>query len=982
MSTTQDTTHAGDGRESYDLGPFQRAAMGTGTRTVSLRAQAPAGPVEELRDAVLAAVSAAPVLTAEYVDVPGMRVPRQATTPCTVSDDGGGAWTVRGGTLRATVTGSDSGRELELVCDAAFADTASVSLLLADISLRLEGRTPEPAVDFLVVAPGHIAMLREGELAAEEDYWARRREHAGEGLGLEEVVPGLGTGGGASPVSASRSLTPEESAALEALAQDLGCEAADLVQLALEAVLLRLGAAPGALGGIEDARDLMGLRGTIGPLSQVVPGAGRAVDPAGTARDSLKALREQRARDAEMLGGPAFPPYTERPALVLDRTGGPAAPRGWRVLSWHNPVGGGATLAPWRHDGTWELRAQTERGGGHGPLESLVAMWSGLLLDLLARPDAPLSELALLSDEASAGIVGGAERAPAESVTARLERHFAERADAPVCRRGERVWTYGVLRERMDRIRGALSHLPRGAVVAIALDPGFDLVAAQAAVLWHGAVFLPLSKEEPPARVLDALERSGASALLVEEGIPGLRTPPSCETVDLSGLDARPLAPAPPADVPSGAPAYMMRTSGSTGRPKLLAISRGSLDNYLRWVDESLLGEGEEFPLVSSPVFDASLKQTLGSLYAGAALRLLESDRLDPGAVRDELAGLDTRLVLNCVPGYLSELLAADERHETAMPIARFLVGGEPLPPELVRRVAKRYPDSELWNLYGPTETTATATAGRITDPDRVHVGRPVAGAGLAVVDTHGSVLPPGVRGEVVITGPGLSSGYVSGHAGASPFTPLVSGGSSRPSYRTGDIGVVDHAGDLWLMGRSDSQVKINGWRIDPGELERVAQRIEGVQDTAVVLDDRAEERCLRLFTTGEAGAEYVLERLRETLPAPMLPASVTPLERFDTGVTGKVDRRALLERLEERREFSPEEYTPQELVVATAWREILKQGWPPPQADFFGAGGHSLLLARLVNRLRSEGHRRLSLRQVVRNPTVSSMAALIDHTA
>lgn len=982
MSTTQDMTRTESGQEPRDLGPFQRAAMGTVPHMVVLRALAPAGPVEELRDAVVAAVTAAPVLTAEHVEVPGMRVPRQVSTPCTVDKGDDGEWVVRGGTLRATVTASDAGRELEIVCSAAFADTSSLNLLLANVSLHLEGRTPEPAVDFFVVAPGHIAMLREGELDAEETYWARRREDAGDGLGLDDIMPVSDTEEDSSAADVRRPLTPEESEGLDALAESLGCEVADLAQLALDTVLLRLGAAPGVLGRFEDARGLMGLEGTIGPLGQVVPGSGALVDLLGTARDSLGALTEQRKKDAEMSGGPAFQPYTDRPGLVLDRTGGPVAPQGWRILSWWNPVGGGIALGSWRHDGVWELRAQTERGGAER-LKALVAMWSGLLRDLIARPGARLSELQLLPDGVSAGFMEERERPSGESVTARLERHFTERADVPACRQGERTWTYGMLRDRMGRIAEALSHLPRGAVVAVALEPGFDLVAAQTAVLWVGAVFIPLSQDEPPARLLDALERSEASALIVEgEGGPELRLPPSCERIELAGLDTRPFSPTAPADMPSEAPAYMMRTSGSTGRPKLLEISRGSLDNYLRWVEESLLGEGEEFPFVSSPVFDASIKQTLGSLYSGAAVRLLESDRLDPEAVRDELAGLDGRIVLNCVPGYLSELLAADERRETVMPITRFLVGGEPLPSELVRRVGKRYPDAEIWNLYGPTEATATATAGRITDPDRVHVGRPVAGAGLAVVDSHGAVLPRGVRGEVVITGPGLSSGYVAGHEGPSPFTPLDLAGSSRPSYRTGDVGYIDREGDLRLMGRADSQVKINGWRIDPGELERVAQGIEGVQDAVVVLDDRSEERCLRLFTTGGAEAEYVLERLREVLPTPMLPASVTPLERLDTGVTGKVDRKALLERSAEREAFSPEEYTPRELAVATVWKEILQQGWPDPRTDFFNAGGHSLLLARLVNRLRAGGHRELSLRQVVRNPTVASIAALIDHTS
>ncbi|WP_435109851.1 AMP-binding protein [Nocardiopsis synnemataformans] len=985
MSTTQETPETTSG-QPYDLSPFQRASVGGASRTVTLRAQAPEGPLEALRDAVAASVAAAPVLTSEYVPVPGMRIPKQANTPHTVRSGASGEWIIQGGTFHATVSETTAGRRLDLSCDTAFMDTASAELLLADIALRLVGAPRErtSGVDFSTVASGHTLMLHEGELSAEEAYWSERRTAGGRGPRLEDLIPGAGTGAGNAPTTVVRRLSPEMSEKLDELAERSGCAVADLAQLALETALLRLGGTLGLLGRAEDARGLMGLDGAIGPLTQVVPGGERVLDLTGHARNAVNTLVEQRAADAEMLGGPALPPYGEQPVLVMDRTCGPRAPEAWRILSWQYPVGGDITLAVWHHDGAWELRAQANQGRGPDQVDTLTALWSGLLMDLLGRPESQLSELALLPPEASDELADAARsKLPAAvSVTTRLAQHFAERPDAPACFLGERVWSYGQLRERTGQIASALSHLPPGAVVAIMAEPEFDLVAAQLAVLWRGGVFIPLSREEPSARVLDALDRAGAAAVLVGGEPARFQAPSSCERISLDdiGAEAPPLGA--PADVAPQAPAYMMRTSGTTGRPKLLAISRGSLDNYLRWVDESLLVGDEEFPVVSSPVFDASLKQTLGAVYAGTAVRLLESDRLDPDAVRAELAGLRGRLVLNCVPGYLSELLASDEQHDSTMPITRFLIGGERLPARLVARVLKRYPDSELWNLYGPTEATATATAGRITDEERVHVGRPVAGAGLTVVDPYGAVLPRGARGEVVITGPGLSDGYVSGHEGTSPFTPLRLGRGSIPSYRTGDLGVIDQEDRLWLMGRVDHQVKVNGWRIDPEELERVAQEVEGVRDAVAVLDDRAEQPCLRVFATGEVTSELVLKHLGEVLPKPMLPASVTLLDRFDTGVTGKVDRRGLLERLGEQVETSPEDYTPQQLIVATVWREVLQQGWPAPQADFFSSGGHSLLLARLVNRLRAEGHHQLSLRKVVRNPTVASMAALIAPSA
>jgi acyl-coenzyme A synthetase/AMP-(fatty) acid ligase len=434
-----------------------------------------------------------------------------------------------------------------------------------------------------------------------------------------------------------------------------------------------------------------------------------------------------------------------------------------------------------------------------------------------------------------------------------------------------------------------------------------------------------------------------------------------------------------PVPVEDDALAYLLRTSGSTGVPKLVGVTRASLDNYLDWVARELLTDDVALPVVSSPVFDASLKQTLGVVYRGSCVWILTGDRFDVAAVHAELAAATTAVALNCVPSYLSALLAEDAANGTGgrPPISRFLIGGEPLGEGLVHRIRQRFPDAEVWNLYGPTEATATTTAGRVAADEDIHVGTPVAGAAVAVIDEHGALVPAGVRGEVVIAGPGLSPGYLAGHDGPSPFVDLDLTGRRVPVYRTGDLGVLHHSGRLCLAGRRDSQVKLNGWRIDVREVERVSQRAHGVRDAVVVLDDRAEP-CLRAFVTGDADDEVVMGELRAALPRPMVPRSVTVLAHFPVMATGKVDRAALLTQVTSPAEASPDEYDAEELAVATAWRQVVGRGWPRRDDEFFSVGGHSLLLARLVNLLRAQGNDHLSLRQVVRRPTVASIAALI----
>lgn len=953
-----------------DLGLFQRAALSAGTRRLGLRVHVPNTAPQRLLDALTGAIAAFPVLTSVHVPVAELRVPRQASMPLTVRAVDGG-WELEGGTLRGAVGATASGTSLDFSCETAFADTASIGLLLAEVRQRLDGGPGAEAPDFAAVAQGHNAMWRDGELADEELFWATcKHRNADDGLRLADVLPHLDNGGTA-PITLRRRLTNDRDDRLVALAAETDNTPAELALLALATLTLRLGLSRTALGATADARELMGLPGVVGPLTQVVP-VGWQVELDANARTALRTVREQSAETAQMIGGPAFSPEDARPDLVFDHAGAPVVPQGWELLSWSCPVDGEITLGMRAEGGHWLLRAESAGPVAHGRVEALLSMWCAVVDTLVQQPERSLAELPLVSPRAAATVAAAlaTHREPAESLVSRLHRHITETPDVPAYRRGEQTWTYRWLGERIAAISAALADVPVGGVVAVLAEPEPDLVAALAAVLWRGAVFLPLSVQEPTERITDALRRSGAVALLTgTNGVP----PAGVDVIRLSALPARPLDA--PAEVPADALAYLLRTSGSTGLPKLVGIRRESLENYLRWVEESLLVDWVELPVVSSPIFDASLKQTLGPVYAGRAVRLLEADRLDPAAVQAELAALDTPVALNCVPSYLSALLAEDTG---TMPVRRFLVGDEPLPSELVARVQRAYPEAEVWNLYGPTETTATATAGRIFADDDVHVGPPVAGAQVVITDERGAVLPDGVRGEVVIAGPGLGVGYLSDHSGQFPFAPLVLGGETFPSYRTGDLGVLDRRGFLRLYGRKDDQIKLNGWRIEPREIEQAAQRVPGVRDAVAVLDDRPAHPCLRVFVTGSAETDEVTARLREVLPPQMLPESATVVTRLATTATGKVDRRALLDSVSLRPEASPEDYDPEQLAVATAWREVVQRGWPHPDEDFFAAGGHSLRLARLVNLLRSRGYEQLSLRQVVRNPTVESIARLI----
>ncbi|MFH8342919.1 AMP-binding protein [Streptomyces sp. AM6-12] len=979
--------------DPIELSPLQRSSLSAGERRLTLRVRVPAASATALRDALTSAVAAAPVLTADRVLMAGLRVPRQRSA-------GAGSWHtseegslhMMAGTLSVTIESDWDGPLLTVSCDTLFADTGSMTLLLAEIDRNLDGSNAArgPHLDFLAVAQEHCAMLREGQLQDEENYWAARRRPAGtRELSLTDAVPGVDADTDEGAVSIARTMPQDQVERLLALAADVGCTVEEVAYLALDTVVRRLGLDPQALGLRCDARELMGLPDLIGPLTQTVP-AGWKLDLTGSAATVLSGRLQERQDATDMLGGPALSADSPRPALVFEQAGVPEMPKGWFLDSWSYPVDGEAAFSLRISGSTWRLHIECVEEIGRARAQALLSLWSGLLEDLVSRPAEPLGSFRLLPlGEAESVARGLASRQRTSSVRRLVDtllNRVRNTPTAPACRQGERSWTYRQLGARVAALSAALPAMEDGPVVAILAEHEFDMLAAKMAALWRGAAFLPLSPQEPPARLTDALEKAQAAVVLTGVGAPSVPLPQGCRAITMADVvddDSADLGE--PAVVDDAAPAYLLRTSGSTGVPKLVAISRHSLDNYLTWASDDLLDDGAQIPVLSSPVFDASLKQTLGVLHRGGCVWLLAADRLDLSAVRAELAAEHRPITLNCVPSYISALLddsgTADSplaSGTTTLRISRFLLGGEALDEELTRRIWQRFPRADIWNLYGPTETTATATAGRIEPGAGIHVGRPVAGARLAIVDASGEVLPPGVLGEVVITGPGLANGYLNGHEGASPFVALSVGGTEFAAYRTGDLGYLDDAGTLRIAGRRDSQIKLNGWRIDLREIERAAQRADGVRDTVVVLDRSGVEPSLRAFITGNAEANAVLAELRATLPGPMVPASVTVLPLFPTTVTGKVDRQALLDAVTSFPEASPNDYDPEELLVAKTWREVVGHGWPRPDDEFFAAGGHSLLLARLVNVLRAKGHDHLSLRQVVRRPTVASIAALI----
>ena len=510
----------------------------------------------------------------------------------------------------------------------------------------------------------------------------------------------------------------------------------------------------------------------------------------------------------------------------------------------------------------------------------------------------------------------------------------------------------------------------RGERIGVTMERTPDLLVAMLATWKAGCAWVAIDPDLPAARA----ERIATEAEVREI----LAAPLPWPELARQPRDA-PQVPVDPRDL-----AYLLFTSGSTGGPKGVMVEHGSVVNYLTWVEGALLAaEPRAIAATSRPSFDASLKQLWAPLLAGRPVWLVPEEVVaDPARL---LALLPRRgdFTLNCVPWLWSTLLdhlagaPAARRH-----LKRLLLGGEELTRELVDRTFALLPDLELWNLYGPSEVTANATAARLLPGAPISIGRPIANATALVLDRNGGLAPVGVTGELHVGGVGLARGYWrSPQTTAERFVGDPFGGGRL--FRTGDLVRRRADGCLEFLGRLDQQVKLRGFRLELGEVEAALAAHPAVRRAAAAVDGVGRGPQLvayaELHAPGAASTAELRRFLVAALPDYMVPARIVLLEALPRNAHGKIDRRALAA-------ASPADgngewvapRTAEEAGVASIWEAVLDAAPIGAHASFFALGGHSLLLAQVLSRIRQAFGVEVPLRELFDEPTVEGCAAAI----
>ncbi|HEX2190457.1 MAG TPA: amino acid adenylation domain-containing protein, partial [Longimicrobiaceae bacterium] len=630
-------------------------------------------------------------------------------------------------------------------------------------------------------------------------------------------------------------------------------------------------------------------------------------------------------------------------------------------------------------------------------VERFVEHFRTLLEGAAHAPGTPLAELPLLAPAERAQLLedwGVAPPVPTEWTA--LHRVFETWAalapSAPAVSAGEVAWSFGELNARADRLAGALRALGVGpeARVAVCLERTPELVAAVLGVLKAGGAYVPLDPAQPAERLAAILADSGAATLVTRPALAD-RLPGFGGAVVDAGADHGAPSPGgqPRAPLPDSL-AYVVYTSGSTGAPKGVMVGHAALTRRLLALrDRFGLRAGETFAALASPAFDIWGFETFAPLLAGAQVRLLP-----PEAVRDadRLAGeLATVDAFHAVPALMREVVRRVRSGPGTLPgLRRVFVGGDAIPAELPAEMREAFPAAELWAMYGPTEATIVC-AGSVVPAGGAAghvVGRPLPGASLYVCDAGGTPVPAGVPGELWIGGEGVARGYLGRpELTAERFVPDPFGGvPGARLYRSGDRVRWTADGTLEFLGRTDEQVKVRGYRVEPGEVEAALLAQEGVREAVVVAREQAPGD-LRLVAyvvpaTGAAPAPAALRAgLRERLPEHMVPAAFVALERLPLNANAKVDRRALpapewgggAEHVAPR--------TPAEHALAEVWREVLRVERVGVHDRFFEMGGDSILAIRVATAARRAGLEILP-RHLFEHGTIAALAQLAGTAA
>src|SRR6478672_5993336 len=619
------------------------------------------------------------------------------------------------------------------------------------------------------------------------------------------------------------------------------------------------------------------------------------------------------------------------------------------------------------------------------------------LLGALADPDQLVGRLDILGADERHTILrewnATARAVPGATLPELFAAQVARTPEADAVVFEDERLSYGELDARSSRLAHHLRGLGVGpeVVVGLCIERSLAMLVGLLGILKAGGAYLPLDPDYPPERLAFMLADAGAPVLLTRTALrahlPAHDVRVVCLDADWPAIARQP-ATAPAAGVLPQHPAYVIYTSGSTGTPKGVAVTHGGLVNHMMWMRVDYPVDDNDAVLCRTAIsFDAAGWEIWLPLLSGATLCMAPSQLIhDPGQFSRYVKHHGITIA-QFVPSLLVPMLVAGTP-DLGRSLRRVFSGGEPLASSIARDVIAAW-NVPLVNLYGPTETTIQITSHSVNDTDLSHsaapIGRPIWNTRVYVLDGGLEPVPAGVSGELYIAGSGLARGYV-GRAGltAERFVADPFGAAGSRMYRTGDLACWRGDGVLEFLGRADAQVKVRGFRIEPGEIEAALVGHGDVAQAAVIAreDGPGGKRLVGYVVAAGAAvpdAAVLRAHLGQRLPEHMVPSAFVVLDRLPLTPNGKLDRRALPAPEQPVGAVRRVPRTPQEEILCALFAEVLGLERVGIDDNFFALGGDSIMSIQLVSRIRSTLDVELAIRSLFEAPTVEALVQRLN---
>lgn len=625
-------------------------------------------------------------------------------------------------------------------------------------------------------------------------------------------------------------------------------------------------------------------------------------------------------------------------------------------------------------------------------INSFESYFRQIIQSVISQNDPLLSEIQIHSEKQRENIIQTFSNKEAFlespiSIVSAFEKVVSDNSNSSALTFDRKTISYSELNEKANQLARSVlnSGTKKGGVVGIMMNRSSEMVVSMIAILKAGCTYLPIDPDYPLDRIHHVVENSELKLILSDTVSKELIDQLTIE-IDVINLDTAEINTEEWSnlnlDISPDDLAYMIYTSGSTGKPKGVMITHENVINFNNGVSQRIgLTSDQTVLSLTTMSFDIFVLESLVPLMNGCEVVIGSSDDQKDTIALAQLFTDATVDTVQMTPSHVKLLLSSEKSAEMLQNVQTLLVGGEAFPLTTLQDLQKVY-NGKIFNMYGPTETTVWSTIKELTNEESITIGTPISNTSIYIVDQDMNLQPYGISGELCIGGLGVAKGYWTNKEltddkfVANPFEV------GTLMYRTGDSATYLRNGEVAFKGRIDNQVKLRGFRIEPGDIESNLNQLDAIKESTVLVKKRGGDAYLVGYYVSDEAIEnqVIKEHLRQQLPHYMIPDFLVHLKEYPLTPNGKLNKKALPDPLVTNEQIYVAPSNDTEKILVDIWSEILNLPSESisMKSNFFELGGQSLKATFMVNKLNNHFETEIALTEIFSKQTIESLADYI----